>query len=53
MKYRYIKDNYTEGWGMGEDHETVHEAVQDALKNCYGNPFLIVAVIDWEATEKK
>lgn len=52
MKYKIIVDYRTEGWSFeNEAFNTVDEAVKHIMSRNYGNPFLIVQVINWEAKE--
>ncbi len=49
-KYKILKDYHTEGWHFDEgEFLTVNEAVKAAVEANYGNPFLIVKIINWEA----
>lgn len=55
-KYKILID-YGSYEGMkfptDEEFETVDEAVKMAIGLNYGSPFLIIKVIDWEATYKE
>lgn len=53
-KYKILFD-YGSYEGMkfqDEEFDTVAEAVKHALQLSYSCPFLIVNIIDWEATQK-
>lgn len=53
MKYRILIDYGTEGYSLHNDeHETVNDAVVAAHLMNYGNRFLVIQIIDWEAKEK-
>lgn len=53
MKYQILQDWGTEGYSLHDiEYETVNDAVVVALQKNYGNRFLIIQVIDWEAKEK-
>lgn len=62
MKYRILIDYHSEGmkWASSNDKEstilefeTVDEAVKAALSHySFGNPFLVVQMVDWEANKK-
>lgn len=50
--YRIFIDYRTEGWALQDDKfEDLTMAVKKAQEMCYGNPFLIVKIVDWEVSE--
>ncbi len=53
MKYRVLIDYGMEGFKFASDDEfdTVNLAVQFAIKNSFGNTFLIVHIVGWAAVE--
>lgn len=52
--YQILIDYRTEGWKFDDrKFETVDLAVKTALEITYGNPFLIITVVPWEAKEYK
>lgn len=53
MSYRILQDWGSEGLSIKDkEYETVDDAVKDAIKQCYGNRFYIIQIIDWKAKEK-
>lgn len=53
MKYQVIVDYYTEGWKFIDgEFATVDEAIKAATKHTYGNPFLVIQVVEWVAQPK-
>ena len=55
MKYRILIDHGFEGWSFWDKqgYRTLDKAVKVAQANTYGNKFLIIKVIDWQASPKK
>ncbi len=53
MKYKILFDYRTEGFKFqDEEFESVSKAVKHAIDLNYCSPFLIVQIVDWEATQK-
>ncbi len=53
MKYKILFDYGSEGYSFqNEEFNSVVKAVKHALDLNYHTKFLIVQVVDWEATQK-
>jgi hypothetical protein len=58
MKYRILIDYGSEGWQFWDEdkkegYSSLDKAVKVAQQSCYGSPFVIVSIIDWQAKPKK
>lgn len=50
MKYRILRDNYSDGYRLEDgEYDSVDQAVKAALKSGYSAPFLIIQITNWQA----
>lgn len=49
MRYQILSHHGTENWCLdAQAFDTLDDAVKHAIQTCYGSPFKIVQVVDWE-----